>query len=65
MNPVKLAMLAGTALCLAAGSADAAGMPDSWVGYYVGGNFGYSWGRTDTTTVVCHSYRVAARSQLN
>jgi outer membrane immunogenic protein len=50
MNRIKLAMLAGTALCAVAGSANATGMPDPWVGYYVGGNLGYSWGDTGVTT---------------
>jgi outer membrane immunogenic protein len=52
MNRVKLAMLASTALCLGVGSADAAGVADPWVGFYVGGNLGYSWGSTNTTTTV-------------
>jgi outer membrane immunogenic protein len=63
MNRAKLAMLASTSLCLSFGFANAADMPvkarvapvavvDPWVGWYVGGNIGYSWGKTDTATNV-------------
>ena len=57
MHRTKLAILASTALCLGFDFAVAADMPvkapprvyvaDPWVGPYVGGNIGYSWGRTD------------------
>lgn len=60
MNRVKLALLASTTLCLSCGVSQAADMPvkarvapvmvDPWVGWYVGGNIGYSWGKTDTET---------------
>ena len=53
MHRAKLALLAGTALCLAAGSAQAQAPRasiDLWYGFYVGGNAGYSWGHVDTTT---------------
>ncbi len=57
MNRAKLALLAGTSLCLSFGTSYAADMPvkarvapvvvaDPWVGWYAGGNIGYSWGRT-------------------
>jgi hypothetical protein len=60
MNRAKLAMLAGTSLCLGFGPSYAADMPvkarvapvvvsDPWVGWYAGGNIGYSWGKTETT----------------
>jgi outer membrane immunogenic protein len=64
MNRAKLRLLTCTSLCLGVGFAHAADMPvkalvakapivaDPWVGTYVGGNLGYSWGRTDTTTSV-------------
>src|SRR5690348_11725614 len=62
MDRVKLAMLASTALCLSCGLSQAADMPvkarvapvavDPWVGWYVGGNIGYSWGKTNTETNV-------------
>ena len=63
MNRAKLAMLAGTSLCLGCGLSQAADLPvkariapvpvvDPWVGWYAGGNVGYSWGRSDTTAVV-------------
>jgi len=57
MNRVKLAMLASTSLCLSIGSSHAADLPvkapvapvvDPWVGWYAGGNLGYSWGKSDT-----------------
>jgi outer membrane immunogenic protein len=51
VNRAKLAMLAGTSLCLSAGISHAAPV-DPWVGWYAGGNIGYSWGRTDTATTV-------------
>ena len=55
MNRAKLALLASTSLCLCWGSSYAADMPvkahvapiaavDPWIGWYVGGNIGYSWG---------------------
>ena len=59
MNRVKLAMLAGTSLCLSVGASHAADMPlkapiapvvDPWVGFYAGGNLGYSWGKTNIST---------------
>jgi len=53
MHRAKLALLAGTALCLAAGSAQAQAPRasiDLWYGWYVGGNAGYSWGHVDVTT---------------
>src|SRR5262245_22528859 len=51
MQRAKLALLAGTSLCLTLGSAHAQPRApiDPWYGWYVGGNAGYSWGRTDTT----------------
>jgi outer membrane immunogenic protein len=63
MYRVKLALLASTSLCMGMGFSQAADIPvralvvkapivDPWVGFYVGGNLGYSWGRTDTTTSV-------------
>jgi outer membrane immunogenic protein len=62
MNRVKLAMLASTSLCLSCGFSYAADLPvkariapaavDPWVGWYAGGNIGYSWGKTDTETLV-------------
>jgi outer membrane immunogenic protein len=63
MNRAKLAMLAGTSLCLGFGPSYAADMPvkarvapvvvsDPWVGWYAGGNIGYSWGKTETTISV-------------
>ena len=63
MNRAKLAMLASTALCLNFGVSHAADMAvkapiapvvvsDPWVGPYVGGNIGYSWGKTRDTTNV-------------
>src|SRR5215470_545404 len=55
MHRAKLALLAGTSLCLAMGSAHAAPPPppfDPWTGWYVGANFGYSWGKVDSTTTV-------------
>src|SRR5436309_15795685 len=63
MNRIKLAMLASTSLCLTCGLSQAADMPvkapvapvavvDPWVGWYAGGNVGYSWGKTDTATNV-------------
>ncbi len=51
MRRAKLAILASTALCMGIGSSQAA-TPDPWVGLYVGGNLGYSWGNTNTTTTV-------------
>jgi len=61
MNRAKFAMLASTSLCLSFGFAHAADLPvkarvapvavvDPWVGWYAGGNIGYSWGKTDTAT---------------
>ena len=61
MNRVKLAMLTGTSLCLSLGVSYAADLPvkapvarpvitDPWVGWYVGGNVGYSWGKSNTDT---------------
>jgi outer membrane immunogenic protein len=62
MDRVKLALLASTALCLGCGLSQAADMPvkarvapavvDPWVGWYVGANIGYSWGKTDTETKI-------------
>ena len=63
MNRAKLAMLASTSLCLGFNSSYAADMPlkapvapvavsDPWVGWYAGGNLGYSWGKSDTDTSV-------------
>src|SRR5882724_780407 len=62
MNRAKLAMLASTSLCLSFGFSYAADLPvkarvapavsDPWVGFYAGGNLGYSWGRTDTAISV-------------
>src|SRR5262245_53306388 len=63
MNRVRFAMLASTSLCLSCGLSHAADMPvkariapaavvDPWVGWYAGGNIGYSWGKTDTATNV-------------
>ena len=62
MHRIRLAILASTALCLGFDFAVAADMPvkapprayvaDPWVGPYVGGNIGYSWGRTDADTTV-------------
>jgi outer membrane immunogenic protein len=63
MNRTKLAMLAGTSLCLSFGAAYAADMPvkarvapvaitDPWVGFYAGGNIGYSFGRTHDAAFV-------------
>jgi len=63
VNRAKFALLACTSLCLCWGSSYAADMPvkahvapiaamDPWVGWYVGGNIGYSWGKTDTATTV-------------
>jgi outer membrane immunogenic protein len=56
---MKRSLLASAALValMAAGPAMAADMPvkaiaDPWVGFYVGGNLGYSWGSIDTTTSV-------------
>jgi outer membrane immunogenic protein len=46
-------LLAGTALCLATGTAQAQAPRasiDLWYGFYVGGNAGYSWGHVDVTT---------------
>src|SRR5215217_7917265 len=51
MNRAKIAMLASTSLCLSVGISNAAPV-DPWVGWYAGGNIGYSWGKTDTTTSV-------------
>jgi outer membrane immunogenic protein len=47
---MKRLLLASAAL-VAASPAMAAGV-DPWVGLYVGGNFGYSWGTLNTTTSV-------------
>ncbi len=63
MNRAKLALLASTSLCLSFGSSHAADLPlkapvapiaavDPWVGWYAGGNLGYSWGKTDTDTSI-------------
>jgi outer membrane immunogenic protein len=63
MNRAKFVMLAGTSLCLSFATSYAADMPvkarvapvvvvDPWVGWYAGGNIGYSWGRTNTETSV-------------
>jgi outer membrane immunogenic protein len=62
MHRTKLAILASTALCLGFEFAAAADLPvkarpmpyvaDPWVGFYAGGNIGYSWGRTDAETTV-------------
>lgn len=63
MNRAKLAMLASTSLCLSCGFSYAADLPvkarvapvavtDPWVGWYAGGNIGYSWGKADTATSV-------------
>jgi len=63
MDRAKFALLAGTSLCLGFGPSYAADMPvkarvapvvvvDPWVGWYAGGNIGYSWGRTNTETDV-------------
>lgn len=60
-NRAKIVMLAGTSLCLSFASSQAADLPvkarpvavvDPWVGWYAGGNIGYSWGRTTTEIVV-------------
>ena len=54
-NRAKIAMLAGTSLCLSFASSHAAppGAPlDPWVGWYAGGNIGYSWGKTTTEVAV-------------
>jgi opacity protein-like surface antigen len=59
VNRAKLALLTGTSLCLSCGFSQAADMPlkapvrpvavvDPWVGWYAGGNIGYSWGKTET-----------------
>lgn len=62
MRNSKLAILASTSLCLGFSAAYAADIPvkaprppvalDPWVGFYVGGNIGYSWGKTDTSVSV-------------
>ena len=62
MNHARLAILASTSLCLGFSASNAADMAlkaprapvamDPWVGFYAGGNFGYSWGRTDTSISV-------------
>ena len=62
MNHAKLAILASTSLCLGLSASNAADMAlkaprapvvtDPWVGFYAGGNIGYSWGRTDTSISV-------------
>jgi outer membrane immunogenic protein len=65
MYRTKLALLAGTSLCmgLGLGFSQAADMPvkaliakapivDPWTGLYVGGNLGYSWGHMDSRTSV-------------
>jgi outer membrane immunogenic protein len=57
MNRAKLAVLASTSLCLSFGAAHAQSPRapvalDPWVGWYAGGNIGYSWGRTTTDLAV-------------
>jgi outer membrane immunogenic protein len=57
MNRAKLAVLASTSLCLSFGAAYAQSPRapvalDPWVGWYAGGNIGYSWGRTTTDLAV-------------
>jgi len=62
MNRMKFAMLASTSLCLSCGLAYGADLPvkapvapvvvDPWVGWYAGGNIGYSWGRSVTEIAV-------------
>lgn len=62
MHRIKSGILAGTALGLLTGLAQAADLPvkapvykapivsyDPWTGVYVGGNIGYSWGRANTS----------------
>jgi outer membrane immunogenic protein len=52
---MRLAALASTALCLGLGAAQAAPPPpvlDPWVGFYAGGNIGYSWGHIDIASSV-------------
>jgi outer membrane immunogenic protein len=44
-------MLASTSLCLSVGVSQAAPV-DPWVGWYAGGNIGYSWGKTRTSASV-------------
>jgi outer membrane immunogenic protein len=51
VNRAKIAMLASTSLCLSVGISHAAPV-DPWVGWYAGGNIGYSWGTADTATTV-------------
>jgi outer membrane immunogenic protein len=62
MHRMKLAILASTALGMGLGVAQAADMRapilkapvavfDPWVGFYAGGNVGYSWGRISDTTI--------------
>jgi len=57
MKLAKLAILASTSLCVCLEFAQAADMemvrkapiaaPDSWVGFYAGGNLGRSWGKVN------------------
>jgi outer membrane immunogenic protein len=62
MHHIKLGILAGTAIGLLTGLAQAADLPvrapvykapvvsyDPWTGVYVGGNIGYSWGHIDSS----------------
>lgn len=47
-------MLASSSLCLSFGISHAApaAAADPWVGWYAGGNIGYSWGKANTATQV-------------
>src|SRR5215218_8167734 len=51
MNRHEIALLGNTSACLRVGISDAAPV-DSWGGRDPGGDIGYSWGKTDTTTSV-------------
>ncbi len=59
MNRFKLATLAGTSICLGMSQAALAAPADPWVGWYAGGNIGYSWGKAETATSVSPSGNAA------